>query len=226
MPKRLLLCLVVTSGLAWCQEPEAAAAVTPAAKENPGATSINYGLGAIAPANQPYIPLTPEERWRLWAKNNFVNPRSYARAFVFSIRQHQNNSPPEWGTGAEGYFKRAGSRYARLTLSSSIHHGVAGMLGHDPRYISCRDCKGVGRRLWHSFVYEFMTYNNAGRPVVNVGALAGQFGSEAIASTWIPNRTVGVQLRKGLIEQVSIGWLSNVAKEFAPEIKRAFKRKK
>lgn len=209
--------------LAHAQEPVAPEAPAPKPADP---TSINFGLGAIAAASGPYVPLTPEERWRLWAKNNFVNPRAYLRAFVFSIPQHQNNNPPEWGTGAAGYLRRSGSRYARFTLSSSIHHGMAGMLGHDPRYISCRDCRGFGRRIWHSFVYEFMTYNRDGKPVFNVSAVAGQFGSEAIASTWIPNRTVGHQLKRGLIEQVSLGWLSNVAREFSPEIKRVFKRKK
>lgn len=111
-------------------------------------------------------------------------------------------------------------------MSSSINHGMSGLLGHDPRYISCRGCKGVGHRLWHAFVYEYMTYNRHGRPVFNISALAGQVGSEAIASTWIPDRSVGAQIKKGLIEQVSIGWLSNVAREFSPEIKKLFKRKK
>ena len=211
--------------LAFSQD-QAPPETSPKPPATPDPTSINFGLGAIADASQPYVPLTAEERARLWAKNNFVNPRAYLRAFVFSIPQHQNNNPPEWGTGAAGYLRRSGSRYARFTISSSIHHGLAGALGHDPRYISCRNCKGVGHRLWHSFVYEFLTYNRDGRPVFNVAAVAGQFGSEAIASTWIPNRTVGHQLKRGLTEQVSFGWLSNVAREFSPEIKRLFKRKK
>jgi hypothetical protein len=59
---------------------------------------------------------------------------------------------------------------------------------------------------------------------LHVSHLAGQFGSEMIAATWIPGRRWNDKFLPGVIEQVSFGWASNLAREFAPEIKRLVRK--
>jgi hypothetical protein len=199
---------------------------TPPAEPAYNPTSMNLGLGALIPGNVPYQPLTGEERRKLWFNSNFRNPRVYFRSVLLTIPEHTANSPAAWGQGWDAYGQRVGSRFARFAISSSIEHAGSAALGHDPRYIGCRDCKSVWRRLRHSFVYNFVTYNRDGKPVVHVSHLAGQFGSEMIAASWIPGRSWRSELVPGMIEQVSLGWASNIAREFAPEIKRLVLRKK
>lgn len=189
-------------------------------------TSVNLGLGALVPGDVPYRPLSNAERRELWFNSNFVNPRVYVRSLLLTIPEHTSNRPAEWGTGWDGYGQRVGSRFARFAISSSIEHAGSAALGHDPRYISCRNCQSKWARLKHSFLYNFLTYNRAGRPVLHVSHLAGQFGSEMIAASWIPGRTWKSELVPGMVEQVSFGWLSNIAREFSPEIKRLLRRKK
>lgn len=198
---------------------------TPPVSAKSEATSLNMGLGAIVPHGQPYRPLTAEERWHLWAKNNFANPRAYAASLVLTLPQHFDNSPPEWGEGPGGYVRRAGSRYSRFTISSSITHSMAGLLGHDPRYVPSKS-KNPVRRIAHAFVYEYFTYDRHGRTVFHISNMAGQFGSEAIASTWYPGRNVKDQILSGIGEQILFSWFSNIAREFAPEIKRIVKKRK
>ncbi len=145
---------------------------------------------------------------------------------MLTIPEHTANRPAEWGPGWDGYERRVGSRFARFAISSSIEHAGSAALGHDPRYISCRNCNSKWSRVKHSFLYSFLTYNRQGRPVLHVSHLAGQFGSEMIAASWVPGRTWKSELVPGVVEQVSFGWLSNIAREFAPEIKRLLRKKK
>jgi hypothetical protein len=217
----MFTCLLLSGLLS--QDVPAVQTVPPPAQYNP--TSVNFGLGAVVPGNVPYQPLTSKERTALWFNSNVLNPRVYLRSVLLTIPEHTSNSPAAWGQGWDAYGQRVGSRFARFAISSSVEHAGSAALGHDPRYISCRNCTSRWGRLKHSFIYNFMTYNRNGKPVVHVSHLAGQFGSEMIAASWIPGRTWRSELAPGLIEQVSLGWLSNIAREFSPEIKRLISRK-
>lgn len=221
------LFLIATCALLRAQEarPETTpeAVTTPDPDFDP--TSINLGLGGLVPASAPYRPLTMSERGEFWFNTNFVSPRVYIRAVALTIPEHTANSPEVWGTGPDGYAKRVGSRFGRFAIASSIEHAGSAMLGHDPRYISCRGCRSKGSRVLHAFKYTFFTYNRDGRPVPHISHLVGQVGSEFIAAKWVPGRTWRTELAPGLIEQVSLGWVSNIAREFAPELKRVLRRK-
>lgn len=189
-------------------------------------TSVNLGLGGLVPASAVYRPLTLHERGEYWFNTNFVSPRVYIRAIALTIPEHTANSPEAWGTGWDGYGKRVAARFGRFAISSSIEHAGNAALGHDPRYISCRDCKSKISRVGHAFKYTFLTFNRHGKPVLNVSHIAGQVGSEFIAAKWVPGRTWRHELAPGVLEQVSLGWVSNIAREFAPELKRALTRKR
>ncbi len=203
--------------------PQAQEPQTPSSAE---ATSINFGLGGIVSPDKAYRPLTFNERVSYWAKSNFTSPRSYVRTFGLSIPQHLNNEPPEWGEGAVGYLRRSGSRAARFTLASTIEMGGAALIGHDPRYVASRKGERGWKRFGHSFTYTFLTYNNDGKPVFNISHLGGQVASEFIAAQWTPHSNLGRGLTMGIVEQVTFGWVSNIAKEYAPELKRLLSRKK
>lgn len=223
----LALTLAASAAANLPQQPEVPQQTQPppaAAAAPDSATSINFGLGAYSPANEPYKPLTGAQRWELWVNNNFKNPRNYARCVLFTIPEHTSNKPPQWGQGWDAYGVRVGSRFARLTLSASLHYGIAAAIGHDPRYIACRGTCGTWKRLRHAFLYEFVTYNRTGKAVFNISSVAGQLSSEAIAGTWLPDRSVGHQVKTGVVEQLTFAWVANVVKEFAPEIKRVVRK--
>jgi hypothetical protein len=168
--------------------------------------------------------MTGKERMRLWVNTSFKNPRNYARSVLFTIPEHTSNTPEQWGQGWDAYSQRVASRMARLTLSQTLQQGLATPLGHDPRYIACRGNCSVWKRVRNAFLFEFLTFDRKGRTVFNIAGISGQLASEAIAGTWLPDRSVGAQLRAGMIEQVSFAWMSNLVKEFAPEIKRAVQK--
>lgn len=104
--------------------------------------------------------------------------------------------------------------------------GGAAVLGHDPRYVASRKRERGWKRFAHSFTYTFMTYNSKGKPVFNIAHLGGQVASEFIAAQWTPHPNVRNGLISGLTEQVTSGWLTNIAREYAPELKRFLARKK
>lgn len=233
---QIALLATVLSGLATAQDagspasPETApeaAALSPAAKNKDyDPASVKFFVGGIVPKSEPYVPLTGEQRWQLFLNQNFsVKSGAYFRAFGSALPDHLNDRPQDWGQGAKGYMTRTGDRFARFTLSSAIQNAGQYALGHDPRYVRCK-CEGFWRRFGHATTLSVMTYDRRGRKVFNVMEFASAFGSEYIAGHWTPGANPAVAGYQGAAQQIGAAWVFNVLREFGPEMKRVFTRKK
>ncbi|MCU0244998.1 MAG: BatD family protein [Bryobacter sp.] len=154
-----------------------------------------------------------------------VKSGAYFRAFGSALPDHLNDRPQDWGQGTKGYMTRVGDRFARFTISSAIQNAGQYALGHDPRYVRCK-CDGFWPRFGHATALSFMTYDRNGKKVFNVMNFAGAFGSEYIAGQWTPGTNPTVAGYQGAVQQIGAGWIFNVLREFGPEMKRAFTRKK
>lgn len=199
-----------------------AGAQTPSAYDP---ANINYGFGGVLPKDVPFRPMTGEQRWRMFVNDEFKNLGGYMRAFGTSLIDQRQDRPAEWDQNASGYAKRFGSRFGKFAISSGIEHSTAYALGHDPRYIRCR-CEGFFPRFGHALAYQVISYNREGKRVFYVSRLAGAFAGEAVSTAWLPGQKWYVEGYQGALQQVSIGAVFNVLREFGPEIKRKFGRKK
>lgn len=66
----------------------------------------------ISPASN-FTPLTGEERWKLYWKQNFFSVGAYFRPAFFALALDQTtSSPPQWGDGFGGFGIRVASRAA------------------------------------------------------------------------------------------------------------------
>ena len=81
-------------------------------------------------------------------------------------------------------------------------------------------------RVGHALAYQVVSYNRQGNRVFYVSRLAGAFGSEALSSARLPGQKRYVEGYQGAMQQMSIGSPFNVLREFGPELKRTFRRKK
>lgn len=175
------------------------------------------GQSSVSAAN--YQPLTGEERWKLYWKQNFASAGAYFGPFLTTLVLDQiSNSPAAWGGGFEGFSKRLGSRTATAILQGTFQAALAAPLHEDVRYIASGQ-KGFKRRFWHASVYSFLTYNNQGGTTLNISNLTSYYAATAVSTTWIPME--GSKGRYTLLngtEQVGLSVPINIVQEFWPEI--------
>jgi hypothetical protein len=168
-------------------------------------------------------PLTGRERWQRYLKQTYTTPPIYVVSLGFALGMQVVNTPSEWGTGWEGYGKRAGTMYATVVIQNSIYQAGSAALHNEGRYIPCQ-CRGTWHRTGYALEMTFLTYHNTHK-VLDVSQLAGAYGSGMIPVLWYPSRyssTVqGVQ--NGHIQMGFVLAVREV-QEFAPELKRFFGR--
>ena len=189
--------------------------------------NVNWLYGAYVEKGAPLESLTNRQRFQLYLRQTFTTPGIYAKSAMFSIGDQINNSPPEWGDGAAGYFQRFGSRHSQFVIQNSFTALGNAALGFEPRYDRCR-CSKWWPRTGHAILRNFVTYDRsetALRP--QIAMYVGAFGGGAIAGTWKPRHPDLV--REGyhsVITQAGFGIAANLLGEFAPDIRRLLGRKK
>jgi hypothetical protein len=178
-------------------------------------------LTGLATTSGAYTPLTGEERWKLYWKQNSLSVGAYFGPFLAALVLDQaTGSPAQWGGGFAGYGRRVGSRTASAIIQGSIQAPTAALLHEDVRYIASTR-RGVKKRFLHAITYSFLTYNNQGHPTLNIANLAAYYASTAISTAWLPGRynVASYTLTNGS-EQIALTLPINLLQEFWPEIRR------
>lgn len=214
--------------LAAQQEPPAKPAGTEPVQqlEQPAydATAVNPILGSILPKDVPWKPLTGQERWRIYVNRTFLSVGAYFQAAASGAFDQWHNQPEEWGQGFDAYLKRAGASYLMIVAQNSVEHSGYAALGWEARYVSCR-CEGTLKRLEHAVVWDFVTYGRQGQIVPNLPRFVGAYGAAVLPELWNESYHWTAQgIRKGN-QSIFFAAVFNIMREFAPEIKRALKRK-
>jgi len=178
----------------------------------------------VSPASN-FTPLTADERWKLYWKQNFFSVGAFFRPVFFALVLDQTtNSPSEWGGGFGGFGRRIASRTASNIVQGTIRAPLAAVLHEDVRYIS--DQRGGKRRVLHAIEYSFLTYNNQGRPTLNIAKLVGYYASTAISTVWRPgHHSLAEYTFSNGSEQVGLSLPVNILQEFWPDISRMLTRR-
>jgi hypothetical protein len=114
--------------------------------------------------------------------------------------------------------------------STLAHSGVRNLIGfsldsalhQDPRYYRSTE-RGVWRRTKHAFRETILTHKDSGGETLSTWRLGSAYGAAFISNEWRPDRgnTIAQGLSKGST-QLGVDLLSNVGREFWPDIKRQF----
>ena len=126
------------------------------------------------------------------------------------------NSPHQWGRGASGFAKRAGTSFGTNVIKNSIQYPIAAVRHEDLHYYRS-DKKGFFPRLNHALVSTVVTRKTTnGKKTAATGRIAGSVGSGIIASSWAPAgfSVAGGAATGGISLGVAAG--TNVAREFWP----------
>lgn len=201
--------------------PADAVAQTPTSEDS-GRLSVNPITGQTTARMTGYTPLTAGERWKLYFKQSYWSVGAYFGPLFAALALDQaTNTPAQWGGGFRGYGRRVVSRFASGdVVQNSIQFPMAALLKEDVRYIAS-DGHGFRHRAGHAIVYSFLTYNNQGRPTLNVANISGYYGATAVSTLWLPGaqKTAGYTFSNGS-ESLALSVPVNILQEFWPDISR------
>ena len=180
-----------------------------------------------ADGTAPYQPISAKRKLWIGFKDSFDYPVYFTSALFAGINQLENTSP-QFGQGLKGYGKRYVTSYADQALGNIMTESLFPiMLKQDPRYFSVGKSYGSkGKRVRYAISRVVLCRDDTGKTVVNYSELVGNSTAVAISNIYYTdNRTARDNIEK-LGIQIGTDALSNVLKEFWPDIKRKFFNKK
>ena len=201
---------------------------TPAQETPPGSEPIDKRiLGVLtnyrtANMDAAATPMTPGGKMTIAAKDSFDYP-SYVLAFFTSGIGQLTNANPSFGQGAAGYARRYSTGVADQVIGNMLTEGIMPSLLHeDPRYF--RMATGSGwSRVRYALTRTLVTRTDAGTMRLNFSEIIGNGIGAGIGSAYYPDgRQLGDNVQR-FAQQMGTDTLSNVIKEFWPDVKRRFK---
>ena len=154
-------------------------------------------------------------------RHKMVGRKALAEAGGHAALNQARNSPHEWGQGAGGFVKRAGSSLGQHIVKGTIEMGVAAA-HHENLHYQRSNLHGTGPRLKYAVKSTFIVpkTNKPGKKTVALGRVSGNIGAGLISRAWQPASTAGVGAGLasggiGLGADVGV----NVAREFWPQKK-------
>ena len=154
-------------------------------------------------------------------KDSFDYPLVMLSA-VFAGLGQLSNAAPSFGQGMKGYGHRLVTNYADQAMGNMFTEGLfPAMLHQDPRYFRL----GTGstrHRIGYAASRVFVTQKDGGGARFNYSEWLGNGSAVAISNAYYPDGRKFSNNATKLLGQVGTDALSQVLKEFWPDIKQKF----
>ena len=175
--------------------------------------------------SEVYTPISTHQKFVISSKDSFDYPLVILAGALAGLGQLGDQNPA-FGQGVAGFARRLGTSYADQAIGNMLSEGIfPAFLHEDPRYFR----RGFGSkksRLGYALTRVFVTRTDAGGTRFNFSEVLGNATGVAISNSYYSEgRTVSNNVAK-LGEQISTDAISQVLKEFWPDIKRKFIRHK
>ena len=182
----------------------------------------NYRTAELA---SPFKPLTAKQKMTIAAKDSF-DGAVYPTALIMSVIYQAENANPSFGQGFKGYAKRAGTAFGDQMIGNMMTEGfMPALLREDPRYFRI-DHGSFGHRLLYSVSRTFVTTTDSDHKTFNFAEWTGNAVAVSISNLYYQDgRHWGDNVER-LLVQCGTDTLSNVLKEFWPDVKRRLQKKK
>jgi hypothetical protein len=184
--RRSILWLLVIAVLALLPLLATAQAVVDSADSSSSAALV--ASPAYAPPDLTYM--RPPQATKL---HNYLfdafGPYPIAGAAIAGGINQQQNTPPEWNQGLEGYGKRFGSDFGIAAVTTTTRYALSEAFHEDTLYYRC-ECKGVFRRLSHAVISTFTARRgDDGHRVFSFPDLVAPYaGTMTAVYGWYPDR--------------------------------------
>jgi hypothetical protein len=215
----LALAGVAMSALAQEANPDPA---RPAAQELPPPDKRVFGvLPNYRTANETavYTPITVKQKFIIASKDSFDYPLLLLAGGLAGLGQLSNQNPA-FGQGMAGFGRRLGTAYADQAIGNMMTEGFfPSMLREDPRYFR----RGQGSkwaRTGYALSRVFVTRTDSGGKRFNYSEVLGNAVAVGISNSYYPDNHKLTENTAKLGEQIATDAISQVLKEFWPDIKR------
>ena len=201
------------------------------ARPQPGATSTPidrraYGIlpnYRTANYSDAYVPLSAARKFHIATKDSFDYPIFFLGG-VFAGLGQLDNAHGDFGQGAQGFAKRYVTSFADQAIGNYMTEGfMPALLHEDPRYFRVGpEYGGKKKRMLYAATRVFVTRTDKGNWRFNYSELLGNSVASGIANAYYPQeRTLGDNVGR-VATQFGTDALSQVLKEFWPDIKQKF----
>jgi hypothetical protein len=182
---------------------------------------IGWLTGPYAGRRRPLIPLTREQRERIYLLQTYLSPSAYLKRMLVAGIDQWRDSPAAWGQGWGAYGERFASAEGQFFAANTLAALGNAKLKYDPLYDQCQ-CGGFWPRTRHAIMRNFLAYNETESELRPQWALyGGAFAGGLIATTWRPHPHVGWGSGVTAMAQQGVyGSVLNLFIEFAGDINR------
>ena len=158
------------------------------------------------------------------ATQDAVDPGTFVLAGLFAAEAQLTDETPSFGQGAPAFARYFAAATADFMIGDFMTEAVyPSLLRQDPRYFR----KGTGNawgRMGYAMRQIVWTHADSGRMQFNISEVAGNATAVAIGNAYYPdNRTLSSNISK-LGIQLAVDTVSNILKEFSPDLDRLFTR--
>jgi hypothetical protein len=177
-----------------------------------------------ADVSQEGTTLTPHQKLVIASKDSFDYPL-VALGGIFAGLGQLANEDPSFGQGMKGFGHRLVTNYADQATGNMFTEGLFPMVLHeDPRYF--RLGKGSKwRRTGYALSRIFVARTDSGDTRFNYSEWLGNAASVALSNAYYPDNRHASDNATKLLEQCGTDAVSQVLKEFWPDIKQKLFRK-
>jgi hypothetical protein len=173
----------------------------------------------------PFKPITTKQKFTIAMKDTFDYP-SYVLAAAFAGISQLDNSNPSFGQGLKGYARRYASGVADQDIGNFMTEAVMPSLFHeDPRYFR-RGQGSVGGRIMYAVSRVAVTKTDAGGRSFNFAEFLGNGTVAALGNAYYPDQVGFSSTMQRMFTQIGTDAISQVLKEFWPDVKRKWLHKK
>lgn len=172
-----------------------------------------------ADSTKPFVPLTTQQKFHIAVKDSFDWP-GFILAGLFSGLYQWEDQNPSFGQGIKGYAHRYVTSYADQVAGNMLTEAILpSILREDPRYF--RLVHGTKlHRTGYALSRILVTRTDSGRSTFNVAEVLGNGMSASLGNAYYPDeRGLGDTLGR-MGTAIATDAISNVLKEFWPDIKR------
>ena len=166
-----------------------------------------------------YTPIGSKQKFIIASKDSFDYPLVLLAGAIAGLGQ-LTDQDPSFDQGLAGYGRRLGTGYADQAIGNMMTEAIfPSFLHEDPRYFR----RGTGTtwsRTYYAATRIFVTRTDSGGKRFNFSEVLGNATGVAISNAYYPDNRTATDNAEKLAQQLGIDAVSQVLKEFWPDIKR------